>query len=163
MNSSNKIALSKKQNKRIIEYSKSRDWRGMLAYADDNFATFSDVNWSTMFSRLGRMTRDAPAIRSDQVFRRLVQDKFEARVEREGLEWMGVRELANAIHGLVALGVRRRSLIYDMAGESGAERIVMKGDPQHISMIAVSFARLGFRAPRFFDCLERRAIAKKIV
>ena len=60
------------QNNHIIGYSERRDWRGMLLYADDNFGTFSDVNWSTMFSRLGRMTRDAPAIRSDQVFRRLV-------------------------------------------------------------------------------------------
>lgn len=43
------------QNKDIIH--RGNDWKGLLRYADEQKDDFNDVNWATMFSRLGRMRR----------------------------------------------------------------------------------------------------------
>ena len=89
------------QNKRLGAFAQSGNWRGMLDYADETCSTFNHVCWATLFNKLGKMKEEAAAISSDVVFLRLVQE-FERRAESEGLDWIGVRELANVVHGLGA-------------------------------------------------------------
>ena len=70
------------QNQRIIEYEKSGDWPGLLRYALDTHPDFNDVNWATVFSKLGRMSRTARSIKSDESFVAL-RKVFEKRLEEE--------------------------------------------------------------------------------
>jgi hypothetical protein len=78
------------QNKRIIEYEKTGDWRGLIRYAGETKKDFNDVNWATMFSKLGRMKREAKSIKSDAAFIRLRED-FERILEEDGMGWLGMQ------------------------------------------------------------------------
>lgn len=66
------------QNKRITEFERSRDWRGLVQYADEKRNNFDNVNWRTMWSKLGRMRREARVIKNDKMFNRVRKD-FERR------------------------------------------------------------------------------------
>ena len=66
------------QNKRITEFERSRDWRGLVKYADEKRNDFDNVNWATMWSKLRGMRREAMVIKNDKVFNRVRED-FERR------------------------------------------------------------------------------------
>ena len=60
------------QNKKIGEFERRNDWRGLLEYAERTKGGYSYVNWATTFSKLGRFRREARDIARDQRFRSLV-------------------------------------------------------------------------------------------
>ena len=66
------------QNKRITKFERNRDWRGLVKYADEKRNEFDNVNWATMWSKLGRMRREARVIKNDKMFNRVRKD-FERR------------------------------------------------------------------------------------
>ena len=49
------------QNKQIMQ--RSNNWRAMLDYAENTCGNFNDVNWRSLFSKLGQVTQDAAALR----------------------------------------------------------------------------------------------------
>ena len=161
---SRRRALTFEQNKRIIDYSSSRDWRGILGYAEDNFATFNDVNWATMFSRLGRMRREAGSIADDGVFITVTR-AFKSKVEDEGFHWIGVRQLANIVHGYESIGVAGRSAFFERvaADAAGAERIAKGGNCQEISNLLWAFAKSGTEAPALCSFVDNAQVAEKFV
>merc|ERR1711981_1010939 len=136
----------------------------MLDYAQNTFSTFDHVCWATLFNKLGKMKEEAATISSDVVFRQLV-DTFERRAESEGLDWIGVRELANAVHGLGAGLEVTSNVVFGMVGgvQRWAERLAGQANSQEIANVANAFGKVGFNAPVFFACLEREEVAKKIV
>ena len=42
------------QNLKLRELQKSKDWSGMLRYAAKRSSSFDHVNWTTLFSELGK-------------------------------------------------------------------------------------------------------------
>ena len=84
-------------------------------------------------------------ISSDAVFRQLV-DAFERRAESEGLGWLGVRAIANAIHGLGAGLEVTSNVVFGMVGgvQRWAERLAGQGNSQEISNVANAFGKVAF-------------------
>ncbi|GMH65213.1 hypothetical protein TrRE_jg9838, partial [Triparma retinervis] len=144
------------QNQRIIEYEKSGDWPGLLRYALDTHPDFNDVNWATVFSKLGRMSRTARSIKSDESFVAL-RKVFEKRLEEEGMSWMGMQAIGNILH---AHGVMRlKSPAVYLALDSDAPRIVLSGLPRHISNCIYALARLGHSGSTFAAAVETKDVA----
>mmetsp|Transcript_17174 Transcript_17174/g.35340 ORF Transcript_17174/g.35340 Transcript_17174/m.35340 type:complete len:86 (+) Transcript_17174:1046-1303(+) len=52
----------------IMEFERNMDWKGLVQYADETKNEFNNVNWATMFSKLGRTMREAREIMNDKVF-----------------------------------------------------------------------------------------------
>jgi len=137
------------QNRKIGEYYLRRDWRGLLRYAEDKSSDFNHVNWATMFNKLGWMRGEAATIRADPAFGRVLRE-FEAKVEDEGLDWIGVRQLGTLVHGLAAMGVTSSVVFDKVATGVTSERICSTGNPQAIANTAWAFAKIGMKAPYFF-------------
>ena len=64
-------SVSIEQSKQIKQ--RSNNWRAMLDYADNACANFSDINWRSLFSKLGQVTQGAAALRNNDSFKRLWQ------------------------------------------------------------------------------------------
>eukprot|EP00520_Triparma_pacifica_P015110 CAMPEP_0118643390 /NCGR_PEP_ID=MMETSP0785-20121206/6366_1 /TAXON_ID=91992 /ORGANISM="Bolidomonas pacifica, Strain CCMP 1866" /LENGTH=675 /DNA_ID=CAMNT_0006535051 /DNA_START=153 /DNA_END=2176 /DNA_ORIENTATION=+ len=148
------------QNKKITEFERKRDWKGLVQYVDETKNEFNDVNWATMFSKLGRMRREARAIKNDKVFNR-VRGDFEKRLEDGGMGWLGIREAANVIHAHGVMGIRSKVVFKSLVDDT--KRIVEEGDAHTISNCAYALARLGIRGNDFIQTLESEDIVKKLV
>jgi len=132
----------------------------LVQYVDETKNEFNDVNWATMFSKLGRMRREARAIKNDKVFNR-VRGDFEKRLEDGGMGWLGIREAANVIHAHGVMGIRSKVVFKSLVDDT--KRIVEEGDAHTISNCAYALARLGIRGNDFIQTLESEDIVKKLV
>ncbi|GMH99254.1 hypothetical protein TrLO_g3359, partial [Triparma laevis f. longispina] len=146
------------QNKEIGELANRGDWRGLLDYAEDKSSSFNDVNWATTFSKLGRFGRNANVVRQivrDARFSPLLSDL------EENIGKFDSRALANIVHALGGMGVRSDKIVRFV--EDNAERILAKAEPQAMANIAYAFAKLEFKASRYFKALNRENIVDELV
>ena len=95
------------QNKEIGEFERNKDWNGLLNYAEGKSAGFNDVNWSTTFSRLGRLRQAHSQIVVDPRFGSLMT-RLEGKVG-EGIFFS--RELASIVHALGVMGVKSEAVV----------------------------------------------------
>ena len=144
------------QNKEIAEYEKKRDWKGLLRFAKGKQGGFNDVNWSTLFSKLGRFKRDTRTIVRDPDFRSIMKG-LEERVKGEGIEWVGVREVANTVHALGRMRVRSSVILG--AVERDCERLVREGNPQDIANTIWAMATLQHDAPKVRISHDRPSVS----
>mmetsp|Transcript_24416 Transcript_24416/g.60909 ORF Transcript_24416/g.60909 Transcript_24416/m.60909 type:complete len:170 (+) Transcript_24416:678-1187(+) len=105
------------------------------------------------------MRRDRGRIRQDESFKSFVAE-LEGKVQREGLEWMGARRIANVVHSFGVLDVTSR-LLFDHV-EDEAVRITEEGDPQNISNIAFAFEKLGEKRAAFFNAADTEKVSKNL-
>ncbi|GMI49153.1 hypothetical protein TrCOL_g7717 [Triparma columacea] len=141
------------QNKRITEFERSRDWRGLVKYADEKRNEFDDVNWATMWSKLGRMRREARVIKNDKMFNRVRKD-FERRVKDDGMGWLGVREVANVVHAYAVMSIRGSAFVEAVESKDVVTKIMREGNPQQIANTIWAMARMGHEAPTLAGAID---------
>ena len=151
------------QNEALKRHSMSGDTEGLLSFAEENLSTFNDVNWATMFSKLKGMSAKGEArhVARNEKFKKLLS-AMERRIDDEGFDWIGTRELANIVHGLAAVGARSKVIESWICG-AGVERMVTQGEPQEISSVAYAFAKLRIDASAYFEALEKHDVAEFLV
>ena len=146
------------QNKKIAEFERNKDWRGLLDYAVGKSAGFDHVNWATTFSKLGRFRREARNIARDLRFRELLVG-LEERIQEGDF---GPQAIGNIVHALSKMGVRSDAVVCYVEDE--VERIAAEADPQAISNISYAFAKLGEKGPtRWFEELEKKHVVDSLV
>ena len=94
------------QNGEIAEFERRRDWRSLLEFAKERGIrrkAFNDVNWSTVFSKLGRFRWDAKYIKRDQRFKSLL-----ACLERDGGPLAMMKD--TQVRGILTSSLRRTSI-----------------------------------------------------
>ena len=86
------------QNKKIAEFERNQDWRGLLDCTEGKSAGSDYTSWATTFAKLGRFRRDARDITRDPGFRVLVAG-LEERVDERNF---GTQAITNVSTHLVS-------------------------------------------------------------
>jgi hypothetical protein len=87
-------AAAKVRNQQIVTLGRDRDWKGILALYHEQCKDYNNVNLSTTMSQLGRIRS---VDKRDPSFVKFVDDLANI-IEARGLEWMGIRSVANIAH-----------------------------------------------------------------
>jgi hypothetical protein len=152
-------AAAKVRNKQIITLGRDRDWKGILALYHEESMDFSNVNLSTTMSQLGRIR---PVDKRDPSFVKFV-DELANIIEERGLEWIGIRSVANIAHvvGKIQLKTNSAQQIIEFAArKENAQAIVLRGQqPQAVANICWAMAKLRRSDifPSFMGILEDRS------
>jgi hypothetical protein len=148
-------AAAKVRNQQIITLGRDRDWKGILALYHEQSKDFNNVNFATTMSQLGRIQS---VNKRDPSFAKFVDDLANI-IEARGLEWMGIRSVANIVHvvGKMQLKSKSAQQIIDFAArKENAQAIVLRGEPQSVANICWAMAKLGRSDifPSFMGILE---------
>ena len=138
------------QNKQLGLLENEGKWEEMLEYAKGKSSTFNDVNWATLFCKCGRLKDKAEEVRNNETFKGLLSD-FEAKVGAEGLEWIGIRELANAINGLSCIDSQSTFILDLVSASAASDRITTEGKIEHVESIKRAMAKAGYKSEAFED------------
>ncbi|GMH77351.1 hypothetical protein TrST_g10572 [Triparma strigata] len=150
------------QNLKLRELQKSKDWSGMLRYAAKRSSSFDHVNWTTLFSELGKFRFQGQEIAKDETFRKLLGEFEEALGEKDGLAWMDVRGIANIMFGLGLLRVESKVVLNFV--EKNAAIIIDKASAEEIANIANCYAVLKFEGgTEFFNEIKAENVVEKIM
>ena len=152
--------LWKQQNATMKDLAVRGEWKEVLGYAESNMDNFNYVNWSTMFTNLGRIRGAKRTIARDDAFRRVLGE-FECKVGSNDFQDIGIQALANTVYSLGNMGVRSDVILGGVNGVA-AERIAFEGKPQEISMVAYALARLNEREAAFFATMESMGGSKRL-
>ena len=143
-------------NKRLVELSKKKQWRKLLEVAEEEQASFDNVNYATIMSQLWRIRSFN---KQDPHFLAFLR-ALATMIEERGLPWIQARSASNIIHALGKMKLRnpntKRILEWISTPETAAI-FVEEGEPQEVSNVAWAFAKLGFEAPNLFAEIERQS------
>jgi hypothetical protein len=137
----------------------SDSWRGFLALYSRDHEKFSAVNWSSVLSKLGRISpKDQAAMKLGHAYPALLHDLTVRMTSPAELrDFGGAREVANIIHSLAKLDAPV-DLVVKIVGamEANSEWLVLNGKPQEIANISWALAKLDASAPALFEKIEVR-------
>jgi hypothetical protein len=159
--------ISRRINQRIA--SQGSDWLGILSIYSAEHDTFSDVNWATTMSKLGRVAgRDRTQMKRSDGYRAFVRDLSLKMTASPDLRHFalsgGVQAISNIMHAFAKLKVPTKDKniaavlsTVDSNSKWIVEAAVEKGYTQAISNTAWAFATLDVPAPSLFKKIDERA------
>ena len=142
-------------NKKLVELGQKKQWRELLEVAEEEQASFNNVNYATVMSQLGRIRS---LDRSDPRFLAFLQ-ALAAIIDERGLPWIQARSAANIVHAIGKMKLRNPStkrILEWISKPETAARFVKEGEPQEVANTAWACATLGVEAPKLFAEIEIR-------
>ena len=143
-------------NKRLVELGKKKQWKDLLALAEQKQASFNNVNYATLMSQLGRIRSFN---KRDPRFLTILTI-LAAMLEEQGLLWIEARQAANIIHAIGKMKLRNPSakrILKWISTPETAAAFVEEGEPQEVANVAWACTKLGFEAPDLFTEIERQS------
>ena len=143
------------QNQEIMSFD-AGDWQGLVLYANSTHETFDHVNWATVLNKLGKIRGESDKIVADETFG-LVLSKFEYKVERDGLEWIGARQVAAAAYALACLGLHDSPFFDAVADVDNAAYIQNRSSNQQKKKVKHAMKMAGrpnFEFPTYSDLVD---------
>ncbi|GMH71622.1 hypothetical protein TL16_g05702 [Triparma laevis f. inornata] len=125
------------QNKSITILSKNEDLQGLLSFKNDR-VVFNEVNWSTLFNKLGRFKGRKDEIVGDERFKVLLEELEE--IIDEGTP----QAISNVAYSYAVLGVEDDYYFESINDENVIEGILKKGYVQDISNTVWAGSCLGY-------------------
>ncbi|GMH47342.1 hypothetical protein TrLO_g2684 [Triparma laevis f. longispina] len=146
------------QNKSITILSKNEDLQGLLSFKNDR-VVFNEVNWSTLFNKLGRFKGRKDEIVGDERFKVLLEE-LEEIIEEDGDSW-GIQSVSNIFHSLAVLNVHSPPILNYVS--TLTPKIIDEGTPQAISNVAYSYAVLGVEDDYYFESINDENVIEGIL
>ena len=129
----------------------------LLDYAHRNKSSFNDVNYATLMSKLGRLApHQKRALPADSRYTSLLDTLTRAMTATPLPTGFGTQAVANIVHAHARLRQSNPPL-FKAVDEHAAWFVGTSEQPQHISIVAWSFAKLGVQAPNLFDAISKRS------
>jgi len=141
-------------NKEIVELGKKKELENLLEFIAKEEKQFSNVNYATAMSQLGRI-RSFDG--SDPRFLTFL-DSLSNTINERGLPWIKVREASNIVYGIGKMQLNNnqsaKNILDWMSQAKIAKDFVEKANAQDISNAVWAFATLGIPAPALFANIE---------
>ena len=144
-------------NKAIVQLGCDHKWKEMLSMYEKQKGSFSNINYATTMSQLGRIR----SIRKDAPLLKAFLDDLSKKFDVHGFAWIGNQGIANIVHAIGKMHLSSNDsamrIVRRLEDDDNVTSLFENGTPQNISNSVWACAKLGIKSPNLFGELETNA------